>query len=86
MASVLMVETSAWRRRRRAEFCTAVRRTASERLKAGRLQSASRGSLATLCAVGVAFMVIEAGLEAFSPGRVAAHDGHGRLAEGKRAF
>ena len=35
----------------------------------------------------VAFTVIEANnLEAFSPGRVAAHDGHGRLAEGKRAF
>ena len=30
--------------------------------------------------------LIEADLEAFSPSRVAAHDGHGRLAEGKRAF
>ena len=28
----------------------------------------------------------EADLEAFSPGRAAAHDGHGRLAEGERAF
>ena len=32
-------------------------------------------------------MPIEADLAAFSPGRVAAHDGHlGRLAEGKRAL
>ena len=29
---------------------------------------------------------IEADLEAFSSGRAAAHDGHGRLAEGERAF
>ena len=43
--------------------------------------SASRGSL---CAE--AFTAIEADLEAFSPGRAAAHDGHGRLAEGERAF
>ena len=41
----------------------------------------SRGSL---CAV--AFTVIEADLTAFISGRVAAHDGRGRLAEGKRAF
>ena len=34
----------------------------------------------------VAFAVIEADLEAISPGRAAAHDGHGRLAEGERAF
>ena len=33
-----------------------------------------------------AFTVIEADLEAFSPGRAAAHDSHGRLAEGERAF
>ena len=33
-----------------------------------------------------ACMPIEADLEAFSPGRTAAHDGHGRLAEGERAF
>ena len=44
------------------------------------LQSEPRSSL---CAV--AFTAIEADLEAFSPGRMAAHDGHGRLAEGKRA-
>ena len=31
-------------------------------------------------------MPIKADLEAFSPGRVAAHDGHYRLAEGKRAL
>ena len=40
------------------------------------LHSAPRGSL---CAE--AFRVIEADLEAFSPGRAAAHDGHGRLAK-----
>ena len=40
-----------------------------------------RGSL---CAE--AFTAIEADLEAFSPGRAAAHDGHGRLTEGERAF
>ena len=45
------------------------------------LHSAPRGSL---CAE--AFRVIEADLEAFSPGRAAAHDGHGRLAERERAF
>ena len=31
-------------------------------------------------------MAIEADLEAFSPGKAAAQDGHGRLAEGERAF
>ena len=41
------------------------------------LHSAPRGSLCT-----VAFTATEADLEAFSPGRAAAHDGHGRLAEG----
>ena len=46
-----------------------------------RAERATRGSL---CAV--TFTVIEADLEAFSPGRVAAHNGHGRLVEGKRAF
>ena len=35
---------------------------------------------------GFQITVIEADLEAFSPGRAAAHDGHGRLAEGERAF
>ena len=34
----------------------------------------------------VAQLIKEPGLEAFSPGRAAAHDGHGRLAEGERAF
>ena len=38
----------------------------------------------SVCAV--AFTAIEADLEAFSPGRAAVHDGHGRLAEGERAF
>ena len=45
------------------------------------LHSAPRASL---CAE--AFMPIEADLEAFSPGRVAAVGVRGRLAEGDRAF
>ena len=45
------------------------------------LHSEPRGSV---CAV--AFTVIEADLEAFSPGHAAAHGGHSGLAEGERAF
>ena len=45
------------------------------------LHSESRGSV---CAV--AFTAIEADLEAFSPGRVAAVGVRGGLAEGERAF
>ena len=50
-------------------------------LRWGPVTSARAGSL-----YAVAFTVIKADLEAFSPGRAAAHDGHGRLAEGERAF
>ena len=52
------------------------------------VQSEPRGSLCgAVVPCAVAFTrCIEADLEAFSPGRVAAHDGHGRLAEGTRAF
>ena len=64
---------SACRQRRQAEFCC-------RRLKAGAAERATR------LAVRRGFQVIEADLEAFSPGRVAAHDGHDWLAEGKRAF
>ena len=52
----------------------------SEPITSG-MTSGARGSL---CAE--AFRAIEADLEAFSPGRAAAHDGHGRFAEGERAF
>ena len=38
----------------------------------------------SVCAV--AFTAIEADLEAFGPGRAAAHGGHGGLAEGERVF
>ena len=47
----------------------------------GLLRTMSRGSL---CAE--AFRAIEADLEAFSPGRVAAVGVRGGLAEGERAF
>ena len=57
--------------------CVAVREHGAgfcrQRLKAGAAQRAARGSL---CAV--AFTVIEADLEAFSPGRVAAVGVRGR--------
>ena len=45
------------------------------------LHSKLRGSL-----YAETFTAIKADLEAFSPGREAAHDGHGRLVEGERAF
>ena len=47
---------------------------------------ASHAVAFTVMSQPVAFTVIEADLEAFSPGRVAAHGGHGRLVEGERAF
>ena len=50
------------------------------------LHTVASTRLAVLYALTEAFTVIEADLEAFSPGRVAVHDGHGRLAEGERAF
>ena len=50
--------------------------------RAGHLGShAGRGSL-----YAETFTAIKADLEAFSPGREAVHDGHGRLADGERAF
>ena len=48
------------------------------------LHTARHAARSSLCAE--AFTAIEADLEAFSPGRTAAHDGHGRLMEGKRAL
>ena len=73
MASALML--SACRRRRRAEFCC--RRLLT--LIIVTTDAAQRAMRGSLCAE--AFTAIEADLEAFSPGRAAAHDGHGRLAE-----
>ena len=71
---------SAWRHGRRLEFCCRLKAGAAERATGARFAVRRgfqfHGRLA----------VIEADLGAFSPGRVAAHDGHGQLAEGKRAL
>ena len=62
------------------------------RVAVGEQDSAADGSQQVLhsepCVVlcAEAFMVIEADLEAFGPGRVAAVGVRGRLAEGERAF
>ena len=63
--------------RRPAGFCR-------RRLTSGAAQQATRLRRGSLYAE--TFTAIKADLEAFSPDREAAHDGHGRLVEGERAF
>ena len=60
--------------------------TAASRILPPPAEKAGAAQRATAAAGRRGLQAIEADLEAFGPGRAAAHGGHGRLAEGERVF